>query len=75
MYTISRGFPGRTSDKETAYQFMLRKRHRFDPWVVNIPWRRTWQPTLGFLLEESRYRGAWQDTVHSIAESDVTKAT
>ena len=21
------------------------KRHRFDPWVGKIPWRRAWQPT------------------------------
>ena len=21
------------------------KRHRFDPWVGEIPWRRAWQPT------------------------------
>ena len=24
-------------------------RHRFDPWVRKIPWRREWQPTLVFL--------------------------
>ena len=75
MYTISRGFPGHTSDKETACQFMLCKRRRFDPWVVKIPWRRTWQRTPVFLPEESHYRGAWRDIVHSIAESDVTEAT
>ena len=27
------------------------KRHEFDPWVRNIPWRRTQQPTPVFLLE------------------------
>ena len=75
MYTISRGFPGHTSDKETAYQFMLHKTCRFDPWVGKIPWRRTWQPTPVFLPEEFHYRGACRDTVHSIAESDVTEAT
>ena len=26
------------------------KRHRFNPWVGNIPWRRKWQPTPVFLL-------------------------
>ena len=25
----------------------------FDPWVRKIPWRRKWQPTPVFLLEES----------------------
>ena len=24
----------------------VRQRHRFDPWVRKIPWRRKWQPTL-----------------------------
>ena len=27
-------------------------RHRFDPWVGKIPWRRAWQPTLVFLPRE-----------------------
>ena len=30
-----------------------RKRHRFDPWVGRIPWRRAWQPTPVFLPGES----------------------
>ena len=29
------------------------KRHGFDLWVGKIPWRRAWQPTLVFFLEES----------------------
>ena len=29
------------------------KRHRFDPWVGKIPWRRAWQPTAVFLTGES----------------------
>ena len=28
-------------------------RHRFDPWVGKIPWRRAWQPTAVFLPGES----------------------
>ena len=28
-------------------------RHRFDPWVGKIPWRRAWQPTPVFLPGES----------------------
>ena len=27
-------------------------RHRFDPWVRKIPWRRNWQPTPVFLPGE-----------------------
>ena len=29
------------------------RRHRFDPWVRKIPWRRKWQPTQVFLLGKS----------------------
>ena len=25
------------------------KRHRFNPWISKIPWRKEWQPTLVFL--------------------------
>ena len=28
------------------------KRHRFNPWVGKISWRRNWQPTLVFLPGE-----------------------
>ena len=31
----------------------LFRRHRFNPRVGKIPWRRTWQPTPVFLLGES----------------------
>ena len=31
----------------------------FDPWVRKIPWRGKWQPTLVFLLRNSRDRRAW----------------
>ena len=36
--------------KESACQC---RRHRFDPWVGKIPWRRAWQPTPVFLPGES----------------------
>ena len=29
------------------------KRHRFNPWVGKIPWRRKWQPAPVFLPGES----------------------
>ena len=32
---------------------LLCGRHRFDPWVGKIPWRRKWQPTSEFLPEKS----------------------
>ena len=35
-----RGFPGGASGKELACQRRRHKRHRFDPWVRKIRWRR-----------------------------------
>ena len=47
MVILSNGlFPWRLSGKEFTCQY---GRHRFDPWVRNIPWRRKWQPTAVFL--------------------------
>ena len=43
------GYPGGTSGKESAFQYRWYKRHRFNPWVRKIPWRRKWQPTPVFL--------------------------
>ena len=48
-----KGFPGSAHGKERACQSRRRKRHGLDPWVRKIPWRRAWQPTPGFLPEES----------------------
>ena len=36
------GLPRWLSTKESAYQC---KKHRLDPWVWKIPWRRKWQLT------------------------------
>ena len=47
------GFPDSASGKEPTCQCRRGKRHRFDPWVGKIPWRKTWQPTLVFLPGES----------------------
>ena len=38
------------SGRESTCQF---RRHRFDPWVGKIPWRRKWQPILVFLPGKS----------------------
>ena len=43
------GLPRWLSCKETACQC---RRHRFNPWVRKIPWRRKWQPTPVFLPGE-----------------------
>ena len=42
----SLGLPWWFRGKESACQC---RRHRFDPWVKKIPWRRKWQLTLVFL--------------------------
>ena len=39
-------FPRWCSGKESTCQC---RRHIFDPWVEEIPWRRKWQPTSVFL--------------------------
>ena len=46
-------FPGGTSAKESTCQCRRQKRHKCDPWVRKIPWRRTWQPTPVYLPGES----------------------
>ena len=38
-----KGFPDGASGKEPACECRRHKRHRFDPWVEKIPWRRAWQ--------------------------------
>ena len=45
-------FPGGASDKESSCQCRTHKRHRFNPWVGKIPWRRARQPTPVFFPGE-----------------------
>ena len=56
---FSMGLPKWLSSKESACQC---RRHRFDPWVGNIPWRRKWQP-LVFL--PGKFHGQWRLTCSS----------
>ena len=44
-------------------------RHRFDPWVRKIPWRRVWEPTSVFLPRESHGGGAWWTIVQEVTKS------
>ena len=46
------GFPGGTDGKESACNVGFP-----DPRVGKITWRRAWQPTPVFLLENSTHRG------------------
>ena len=65
------GFPGGDGGKEFACQHRRRKRIRFNPWVVKIPWRRKWQPTPAFLPGKFHGRGAWWAIVQGVAKSQT----
>ena len=52
------GFPVGASSKEPTCQCRRHRRHRFDPWVGKIPWRRTWQPIPVFLPGKFHGRGS-----------------
>ena len=54
MYTIFRGFPGAANGKGPTCQCRRHKRRGFSPWVGEVPWRRPWQRTPGFLPGESQ---------------------
>ena len=47
----------------------------FDPWVRKIPWRRKWQPTPVFCMENAMDKGAWQGAPWGHEELDVNEAT
>ena len=60
------------SGKESACQC---RRHRCDPWVRQIPWRRKWQSTPAFLPGKShgqRNHGQW--TYHPVQLSSVIQS-
>ena len=46
------GFPDGSAVKNPP-AMQATRRHRFDPWVRKIPWRREWIPTPVFLPGES----------------------
>ena len=48
---LSHCLVGGTHGKEPACQCRGHKRCRFDPWAERIPWKRAWQPTPVFCLE------------------------
>ena len=69
------GFPGGSSGKEHACQCRKHKRHRFNPWVGKIPWRRAWQPNPVFLPGESHGQSLVDYSPYSHRESDMTEYT
>ena len=46
---IKQGFSGGSMVKYLPPSEGRLRKHRFDPWVRKIPWRRTWKPTAVFL--------------------------
>ena len=70
-YTENWGFPGGASGKELTCQCRRCKRHKLNPWVGNIPWRRPSTPLQYSCLENPMARGAWQATVHRVAKSQT----
>ena len=65
---------GGTSGKEFACQCRKCKKHRFNPWVGKIPWRRAWQPTSVFLPGEFHgERSLAGDSPWGCKESDTTE--
>ena len=71
VYMKNKGFPGGASGKESTCQGRRPKRCEFGPWVGKIPWRRAWQPTPVFFLENPMDRGAWRAIVHGVAKSQT----
>ena len=70
------GLPGGVSGKEPACQCRRHKRHRFNPWVGKIPWRRKWQASPVFLLRESHGQRSLEDySPQGHTESDIIERT
>ena len=61
----------KASDKELATQCRSLRRRTFDPWVRTIPWRRAWQPTPVFMLENPLDRGMWWATVYRVTQGQT----
>ena len=52
MHGSLKGFSGGSVVKNPSASAEDIKRHRFDPWVGKILWRRAWKPTTVFLPGE-----------------------
>ena len=62
--------------KRLNYQCSRHKRHGLYPWIGKIPWKSVWQPTLVFLLGESRgQRSLAGYSPQGHKQSDTTEAT
>ena len=66
--------PGGNSSKERACQCRRCKRHRFNPYVGKIPWRRTWQPNPVFSPGKSHGQRSLEGySPWGLKESDITE--
>ena len=67
------GLPRWLNGTESACQCRRHSRRDFNPWVRKIPWRRKWQPTLGFLPGKSHgQRGLAGCSPWGCKKSDLT---
>ena len=65
---------GGASGKKSACQCRRRKRHRFDPWIGKIPWRKKWQTTPVLLPGKSHgQRSLVGYSLWGCKESDTTE--
>ena len=69
LFTLLGGFSGSSAVKEICPQYRSHWRLGFEPWVSEIPWRRTWQPHKYSCLENPMDRGARWATVHRVTKS------
>ena len=63
------------SGEEPTCHCRRHERHRLNPWVGKIPWGGHGTLFQHSCPENPMDRGAWQATVHRVAESDTTQAT
>ena len=69
LYICFFGLPGGSSGKKSTCQHRRCKRCRLDLWVRKIPWSRHGSPLQYSCWENLMHRGAWQATVHEVANS------
>ena len=69
MATYS-SIPGAFLVAQTVKNLQYRK-HRFNPWVRKIPWRREWQPTPVFLPGEFHGQRSWWSIVHGVSKNNT----
>ena len=69
-----RGLPRRQSGLRIQLQCMRHRRHKFEPWVEKIPWRRKWRLTSIFLpWKFNRLRNPESYSPNGLRESDMTE--